>query len=138
MTSPQAVSIGLHQVIFTHVNRFTFRCRHYELIVHGFLNMFNHVYAIGPRIQNTKRNMRAFGSCANAPPAALWYSKQFPPDINTLFLFVCLTLFFLVPIYDTHSDPFLFSKEDFVRLPLLPQYKKHGVPPTPWSPCSLP
>ena len=35
-----------------------------------------------PRIQNTKRNMKAFGSCANAPAAALWYDKQFPPFIN--------------------------------------------------------
>jgi hypothetical protein len=82
--------------------------------------------------------MRAFGSCANAPPAALWYDKQFPPFINydqdstcpcfILFLFVCLTLFFLVAIYDAHSNPFLFSKEDFVRLPSLPRYKKYGDP----------
>lgn len=45
-----------------------------------------------------------------------------------LFYSLCLTLFSPVPIYDAHSDPFLFSKEDFVRLPSLPQYKKFGDP----------
>ena len=35
-----------------------------------------------PHIQNAKRNMKAFGSNANAPPAALWFDKQFPPFIN--------------------------------------------------------
>jgi hypothetical protein len=35
-----------------------------------------------PRVQNAKRNMKAFGSCADAPPAALWFDKQFPPFIN--------------------------------------------------------
>jgi hypothetical protein len=34
------------QVNFTRVNCFAFRCQHYELIVHVFLNMFNHVCAI--------------------------------------------------------------------------------------------
>ena len=45
-----------------------------------------------------------------------------------LFLFVCLTLFSPVPIYDGHSDSFVFSKDDFVRLPLLPRFKKYGDP----------
>jgi hypothetical protein len=51
------------------------------------------------RVQNTKRNMKAFGSCANAPPAALWFNKQFPPFINfdeesvyTNFIFIFLGL----------------------------------------------
>ena len=55
-----------------------------------------------PRFQNTKRNMKAFGSRANAPPAALWYDKQFPPFINydqesawaSLFCFSCLVSLF--------------------------------------------
>lgn len=45
------------------------------------LLIFSSTDGPGPRIQ-TKRNMRAFGPRANAPPAALWYDKQFPPFIN--------------------------------------------------------
>lgn len=33
-------------------------------------------------VPNAKRNMKAFGSFANAPPAALWFDKQFPPFVN--------------------------------------------------------
>ena len=47
------VGMGLHPVnIFfgsrarDYVNRFNFRCRHYEFLVRVFLNMLNHVYAI--------------------------------------------------------------------------------------------
>jgi hypothetical protein len=45
-----------------------------------------------------------------------------------LFLLPCLTLFSLVPIYDGSSQPFLFTKEDFVGLPSLHRFKKHGDP----------
>ena len=31
-----------------------------------------------------------------------------------------------VPIYDARSLPFSYLKEDFIRLPSLPLYKKHG------------
>jgi hypothetical protein len=51
-------------------------------------------------VQNTKRNMKAFGSCANAPPAALWFDKQFPPFMNfdqeSMYSF--LILYFSLPI----------------------------------------
>ena len=91
------------------------------------------------RVQNSKRNMKAFGSCENAPPAAICFDKQFPPFINfdeesmwTLFILIFFGLsdFFpiSVPIYDARSHPFEFSKKDFVGLPSLPRYKKHGDP----------
>ena len=91
-----------------------------------------------PRVQNTKRNMKAFGSRVNAPPAALWYDKQFPPFVDfdqeskcpcfDSFSLICLTLFSIVPIYDASSRTFAFSDEDFVGLPSLPRFKKHGDP----------
>jgi hypothetical protein len=92
----------------------------------------------GP-VRSTKRNMKAFGSFANAPPAPLWFDKQFPPFVNfdqesmySRFLHLLhsanLAYFSPVPIYDAHSHPFVFSKEDFVHLPSLPRYKKHGDP----------
>jgi hypothetical protein len=39
-----------------------------------------------------------------------------------------LTTLTPVPIYDAEARPFVFSKEDFVGLPLLPRFKKHGDP----------
>ena len=92
-----------------------------------------------PRIQNTKRNMKAFGSCANAPPVALWFNKQFPPFvdfdqesecIHIIVVSLCsyLTVLSLVPIYDAHSSSFMFSKKDFVGIPSLPRFKKRGDP----------
>jgi hypothetical protein len=51
-------------------------------------------------IPNAKRNMKAFGSFANAPPAALWFDKQFPPFVNfdqesasLALIFIALNLF---------------------------------------------
>ncbi|KAF8148180.1 hypothetical protein B0H34DRAFT_803025 [Crassisporium funariophilum] len=66
-----------------------------------------------------KRNIKASGSSASAPPAALWYEKNFPPfvDYNQD-----------IPIYDAQSQPFMFTKDDFATLPLLPHYKNLGNP----------
>ena len=87
-------------------------------------------------VPSAKRNMKVFGSFANAPPAALWFDKQFPPFVNfdqesaCYFLFLLTYLynncFFAVPIYDARSHPFLFSDEDFAGLPSLPRFKKYG------------
>ena len=52
--------------------------------------------------------------------------------VRTLALFIFfsvhLTVISPVPIYDACSSPFLFSKEDFVSLPSLPRFKRHGDP----------
>ncbi|KAF8803154.1 hypothetical protein BYT27DRAFT_7260466 [Phlegmacium glaucopus] len=66
-----------------------------------------------------KRNMKAFGSSAAAPPATLWYEKNFPPFID---------YDQDIPIYDAQLKPFMFTKADFVALPSLPRYKKAGDP----------
>ena len=85
---------------------------------------------------SAKRNMKAFGSFANAPPAALWFDKQFPPFVNFDQESACSRLFFFsldlfncfppVPIYDARSCHFVFSDNDLAGLPSLPRYKKHG------------
>ncbi|KAF8969130.1 hypothetical protein BDZ97DRAFT_1754747 [Flammula alnicola] len=66
-----------------------------------------------------KRNMKAFGSSASAPPAALWYEKNFPPFVD---------YDQDIPIYDARSQPFMFTKDDFATLPSLPRYKNSGDP----------
>ena len=88
---------------------------------------------------SAKRNMKAFRSFANAPPAALWFDKQFPPFVNFDQESACSRLFFIsldllfncfspVPIYDACSRHFMFSDKDLAGLPLLPHYKKHHDP----------
>ena len=84
--------------------------------------------------------MKAFGPAAAAPPATLWYEKNFPPFIDydqdgkfvVLFKFqvsesVLISLC-LVPIYDAQLKPFMFTKDDFSALTSLPRYKKMGDP----------
>ncbi|KAF8811493.1 hypothetical protein BYT27DRAFT_7208441 [Phlegmacium glaucopus] len=66
-----------------------------------------------------KQNMKAFGSSAAAPPATLWYEKNFPPFID---------YDQDIPIYDAQLKPFMLTKANFVALPSLPRYKKAGDP----------
>ena len=61
-----------------------------------------------PRNQNTKRNMKAFGSRADALPAALWFDKQFPPFVDFDQESECNHIRL---IYISLTDCFLFSPD---------------------------
>ena len=64
------------------------------------------------------------GSISNSPPLLILIKK-----VRALALFLTyLTVFFPVPIYDARTNPFMFSRDDFVGLPSLPHFKKYGDP----------
>jgi hypothetical protein len=72
-------------------------------------------------VHNTKRNMKAFGSSANTPPAALWFEKQFPPFMDFDQDSMC---FLLLLCFKVLSDTFCASPYLRCSFPFLHVYKR--------------
>jgi len=63
-----------------------------------------------------KKNKKAFGG-SGVQATSEWYDNKVSN---------CIDFDKPVPIYDASEKPFLFGREDFIGLPSLPLYKRHG------------